>query len=75
MPRDLSKEQRTTRRYNEDEKAAAVRMARTLRAELVWRERSDDPFCGAEHGRGRHLPRAPVRNPLICQRTVGWPIN
>lgn len=39
MPRDLSKGKPTTRRYSPEEKAAAVRMVRTLRAEI-----------GAEHG-------------------------
>jgi transposase-like protein len=39
MPRDLSKGKPTTRRYSPEEKAAAVRMVRTLRAEL-----------GTEHG-------------------------
>jgi transposase len=39
MPRDVSKGKPTTRRYSEEEKAAAVRMVRALRAEL-----------GTEHG-------------------------
>lgn len=34
MPRDVSKRKPTTRRYSEEEKAAAVRMVRALRAEL-----------------------------------------
>jgi transposase len=34
MPRDVSKGKPTTRRYSEEEKAAAVRMVRALRAEL-----------------------------------------
>lgn len=34
MPRDVSKGRPTTRRYSEEEKAAAVRMVRALRAEL-----------------------------------------
>src|SRR5215210_7533313 len=34
MPRDASKGKPTTRRYSEEEKAAAVRMVRALRAEL-----------------------------------------
>ena len=34
MPREVSKGKPTTRRYSEEEKAAAVRMVRTLRAEL-----------------------------------------
>src|SRR5215212_6551676 len=39
MPRDVSKGKPTTRRYSEEEKAAAVRMVRALRTEL-----------GTEHG-------------------------
>src|SRR4051794_20880579 len=39
MPEDVSKGKPTTRRYSEEEKAAAVRMVRALRAEL-----------GSEHG-------------------------
>src|SRR3954453_12527829 len=39
MPEDVSKGKPTTRRYSEEEKAAAVRMVRTLRAEL-----------GSDHG-------------------------
>ena len=39
MPRDLSKGKPTTRRYSDQEKAAAVRMVRSLRVEL-----------GTEHG-------------------------
>lgn len=39
MPREQSPGKPTTRRYSEEEKAAAVRMVRTLRAEL-----------GSEHG-------------------------
>ena len=39
MTGDVSKGKPTTRRYSEEEKAAAVRMVRTLRAEL-----------GTEHG-------------------------
>jgi transposase len=34
MPEDVSKGKPTTRRYSEEEKAAAVRMVRALRAEL-----------------------------------------
>nr|WP_313821710.1 transposase [Citricoccus sp.] len=34
MPKDISQDQPTTRRYSAEEKAAAVRMVRTLRAEL-----------------------------------------
>jgi transposase len=34
MPRDVSKGKPATRRYSEEEKAAAVRMVRALRAEL-----------------------------------------
>ena len=34
MPREVSKGKPTTRRYSEEEKAAAVRMVRALRAEL-----------------------------------------
>jgi transposase-like protein len=34
MPRDVSKGKPTTRRYSEEEKAAAVRMVRALRSEL-----------------------------------------
>ena len=34
MPRDVSKGKPTTRRYSEEEKVAAVRMVRALRAEL-----------------------------------------
>jgi transposase len=34
MPRDVSKGKPTTRRYSEEEKAAAVRMVRALRVEL-----------------------------------------
>lgn len=34
MPKELSNGKPTTRRYSEEEKAAAVRMVRTLRAEL-----------------------------------------
>jgi len=34
MPKDLSKGKPTTRRYSQEEKDAAVRMVRTLRAEL-----------------------------------------
>ena len=39
MPKDLSKGKPTTRRYSPEEKDAAVRMVRTLRAEL-----------GSDHG-------------------------
>ncbi|MCW2833581.1 MAG: transposase [Nocardioides sp.] len=39
MPKDTTPGRPTTRRYSPDEKAAAVRMVRTLRAEL-----------GTEHG-------------------------
>jgi transposase len=39
MPEDVSKGKPTTRRYSEEEKAAAVRMVRALRAEL-----------GSDHG-------------------------
>ena len=39
MPKDTTPGKPTTRRYSPDEKAAAVRMVRTLRAEL-----------GNEHG-------------------------
>ena len=39
MPREGSKGKPTTRRYSPEERAAAVRMARSLRAEL-----------GTEHG-------------------------
>ena len=39
MPREATPGKATTRRYSPDEKAAAVRMVRTLRAEL-----------GSEHG-------------------------
>lgn len=39
MPKDTTPGKPTTRRYNPDEKAAAVRMVRTLRAEL-----------GSDHG-------------------------
>ena len=39
MPKEQSPGKPTTRRYSEQEKAAAVRMVRTLRAEL-----------GSEHG-------------------------
>jgi len=34
MPKDLSQGKPTTRRYSQEEKDAAVRMVRTLRAEL-----------------------------------------
>jgi transposase len=34
MPKDVSQNHPTTRRYSADEKAAAVRMVRTLRTEL-----------------------------------------
>ena len=34
MPKDIWKDQPTMRRYSAEEKAAAVRMVRTLRAEL-----------------------------------------
>ena len=34
MPKDTNPSKPTTRRYSQDEKAAAVRMVRTLRAEL-----------------------------------------
>jgi len=34
MPKDLSKGKPTTRRYSQEEKDAAVRMVRALRAEL-----------------------------------------
>lgn len=34
MPKELSNGKPTTRRYSDEEKAAAVRMVRTLRAEL-----------------------------------------
>ena len=39
MPREVSKGKPTTRRYSPDERAAAVRMVRSLRAEI-----------GTEHG-------------------------
>ena len=39
MPREVSKGKPTTRRYSPEEKAAAVRMVRSLRAEI-----------GTEHG-------------------------
>ncbi len=39
MPREVSKGKPTTRRYSPDERAAAVRMVRALRAEI-----------GTEHG-------------------------
>lgn len=39
MPREQSPGKPTTRRYSDEEKVAAVRMVRTLRAEL-----------GSEHG-------------------------
>jgi transposase len=34
MPKEISQDQPTTRRFSAEEKAAAVRMVRTLRAEL-----------------------------------------
>jgi transposase-like protein len=46
MPKENSSGKRTTRRYSSQEKADAVRMVRTLRAEL-----------GTEHGT-RELKRA-----------------
>jgi len=45
MPKDTTVGKPTTRRYSPDEKAAAVRMVRTLRAEL-----------GTEHGNGAAGP-------------------
>ena len=44
MPKDTTPGKPTTRRYSPDEKAAAVRMVRTLRAEL-----------GTEHGGVRRV--------------------
>jgi len=44
MPKDTTPGKPTTRRYSPDEKAAAVRMVRTLRAEL-----------GTEHGTVQRL--------------------
>ena len=49
MPKEQSPGKPTTRRYSPEEKAAAVRMVRTLRAEL-----------GTEHGHGA-AGRAPAR--------------
>ncbi len=44
MPKEQSSGKPTTRRYSEQEKAAAVRMVRTLRAEL-----------GTEHGTAKRV--------------------
>ena len=48
MPRDVTQGKPTTRRYSEEEKAAAVRMVRTLRAEL-----------GTEHGTVQRVATQP----------------
>src|SRR3954452_9077458 len=44
MPEDVSKGKPTTRRYSEEEKAAAVRMVRALRSEL-----------GTDHGTAQRV--------------------
>ncbi len=58
MPTDATPGKPTTRRYSPEEKAAAVRMVRTLRAEL-----------GTEHGTVQLVsPGCVGRNCLPCHR-------
>ena len=46
MPKELANGKPTTRRYSDEEKAAAVRMVRTLRAELEILDRLPRPGPG-----------------------------
>lgn len=46
MPKELANGKPTTRRYSVEEKAAAVRMVRTLRAELGVTCRASDLVAG-----------------------------
>ncbi len=58
MPTDATPGKPSTRRYSPEEKAAAVRMVRTLRAEL-----------GTEHGTVQRVsPGCVGRNCLPCHR-------
>jgi len=58
MPTDATPGKPSTRRYSSEEKAAAVRMVRTLRAEL-----------GTEHGTVQRVsPGCVGRNCLPCHR-------
>jgi len=54
MPKDTTPGKPTTRRYSPEEKAAAVRMVRTLRAEL-----------GTEHGTIQRVA-AQLNAPSAC---------
>ena len=55
MPKEQSPGKPTTRRYSEQEKAAAVRMVRTLRAEL-----------GAEHGTVKRVADGSATGLIRC---------
>src|SRR3977135_419528 len=60
MPKEQSPGKPTTRRYSPEEKAAAVRMVRTLRAEL-----------GTEHGTVQRVARQLGTVSSRC--APGWP--
>src|SRR5215213_10346018 len=59
MPEDVSKGRPTTRRYSEEEKAAAVRMVRALRAELGVRL-GGPALLGVDSGRLAECVGQPV---------------
>ena len=64
MPEDVSKGRPTTRRYSEEEKAAAVRMVRALRAEL-----------GTDHGTIGRVATQLGTGPSRCGCGCGGPTS
>ena len=64
MPKEQSPGKPTTRRYSPEEKAAAVRMVRTLRAEL-----------GTEHGTVLGWPASSATGWSRCGRGCARPIS
>jgi hypothetical protein len=64
MPKEQSPGKPTGRRYRPEEKAGAVRMVRTLRAEL-----------GTEHGTVQRLPASSGMAPSRCGRGCVRPIS
>jgi hypothetical protein len=79
MPREQSPGKPTTCRYSEEEKTAAVRMVRTLRAEL-GSDHGTVKRVAEQLGRVRRVPAAPgARNDVPSEPsslTVTWvPVN
>ncbi len=66
MPKEKSPGKPTTRRYSAEEKAAAVRMVRTLRTELGSEHGTIQRVAG-QLGYGVELSLATVMGPPDCQ--------